>query len=399
MSVALLGAGPVIDSAFGQLVAGLVPHSFASLDDARSVADLLAVRHGVQAPALGQSYRLAVSPGTVALSVRSSNRLDLVPEADRAGADPLEVAVHYASERPAPELVLFDVDVPRRSVITEWSRDSRRRMVRALAELDYAGWSRTGGTLAMLTLTLPGQWEWVAPTGQAFKRLVRVFRKRWARAIGSELVGLWKLEFQGRGAPHLHTLVRVPALVGGQRFEDWVARTWADVVRDSLPDDDERAVYDVVGEYARHLRRGTDLSFSGVRFSDPRRTAIYFLKHSAKSTGSKEYQHTVPEPWQAEDAGPGRFWGYWGLSRAVATVEVGHDAFIRARRILRHVARSRASVAVINRIRSSGEGSVWSMRRPRARAGFGSAGGGWVLVNDGLALAWDVGRALALPQP
>ncbi len=377
MSVALLHpASPATtDRDFDQLVAGLVPHSFPSADDVTSMADVLRPRIGTRTGACveGQRYYLGLTGGTVALRART------IWDATEGWS---------GRRRDARE-------IPARRRITEWSRASRRRMTRTIAELDYSGWADDGGDLAMVTLTLSGAWQMVAPSGRAFKSLVSAFRKRWARATGRRLRGLWKLEFQHRGAPHLHMLVRVPVFVGTQDFRLWLSRTWADVCRDSL-DDVDRAVYDALGEYDRHLRAGTAIDFSGVRFSDPRRTAIYFLKHSAKTLDSKEYQHVVPDDWRAPEAGPGRFWGYWGLSRAASEVEVDYPAFVRARRILRHVARARAAAAELARRRYAGQ-SVWTMRRARPRCGFGSQGGGWVLVNDGLALAYDVGRAVATP--
>ena len=273
-------------------------------------------------------------------------------------------------------------------------------MVRTIAELDLSDWADDGGNLALVTWTLPGWWEVLAPRGEDMKQLLRVFRLRWTRAGVGPWRGMWKLEFQGRGAPHIHALMRVPAKVGDELFEAWLARTWADVCLDSLSDRDALAYIDL-GEYDKHLRKGADLSWSGVRFSDPRRTAIYFLKHSAPGdgTGSKEYQHTVPDIWQAEDAGPGRFWGVWGLSRARTEVAVDWRTFTQARRVLRHVARAAAARTAMGRLRAAGDpGAVWTMRRPRQRGGFGAVGGGWVLVNDAVALAYDLGRALTVMQ-
>lgn len=353
------------------ILARLDPHVFASRDDVESVAATLVPVLGLRTGAgfNGQRAFLALSPGTVALRVQTVHGLD----------------VAAAPEPDGEQGVLFD-DVDEetgRGVIGEWSSGSRRRMARTIAELDYSRWHEDGGILAMVTLTLPGDWLTVAPTGRAFKRMIEVFRRRWTRAVGPWR-GLWKLEFQRRGAPHLHALMRVPATVGGRRFEEWLSATWADVV--NHPDPVERA---------KHLAAGTRVDFSGMRFSDPRRTALYFAKHSAKTLDDKEYQHVVPEAWRAEGAGPGRFWGVWGLSRATAEVEVDWQTFVRARRILRHVARARAAETEMSRLRASGRSdAVWTMRRQRPRGGFGAVGGGFVLVNDGLTLAQAVGRAL-----
>src|SRR5207249_5060118 len=57
---------------------------------------------------------------------------------------------------------------------------------------------------------------------------------------------------------------------------------------------------------------GTGVDYAEAhKCSDPKRLAVYFGKHGQYR--SKEYQHNVPEAWQAPGKGPGRFWGYWGL--------------------------------------------------------------------------------------
>lgn len=71
--------------------------------------------------------------------------------------------------------------------------------------------------------------------------------------------------------------------------------------------------------------------------------AIYFTKHSSPNLhGDKEYQHIVPELWRQPGRGPGRFWGVYGLKKAIAVVEVGQDAYLAARRIVRRWSRSQA---------------------------------------------------------
>jgi hypothetical protein len=430
MSIATLDrVGPVTvtHDTFEVLVAGLAPVLFPSLDDVESMAGRLLPVIGCRTGAglIGQTYYLGISAGTVALRTRRVVGYELVGEDREDGADPLEVGLGAASVRVAgaakggaAQGELWEEVVPR--IITEFSRDSRRRMVRTLAELDYSRWTADGGVLAMVTLTLPGWWEIVAPDGQAWKRLIEAFRLRWRHEVGRPWRCLWKMEFQRRGAPHQHMLMRVPSLVGQLTFEEWLSLTWAQVCRDSLGARD-RAAYVGMGEYDRHLAAGTGVDFSAARFSDPRRTAIYFLKHSTKAGDGKEWQHTVPALWNAHGVSVGRFWGYAGLGPARAEIEIDYQGFIRTRRILRHVARARAAVTVINRARSLAEalaptrgvcrcaegvacevrswcrGAVGLMKRVRVCCGFGSSGGGWVLVNDGLRLAWDLGRALALP--
>lgn len=68
--------------------------------------------------------------------------------------------------------------------------------------------------------------------------------------------------------------------------------------------------------------------------SPPRRSS------SPNTHGDREYQHIVPEPWHEPGKGPGRFWGAFGLDRATATVEIGKDTYLTARRIIRRCLRS-----------------------------------------------------------
>lgn len=304
---------------------------------------------------------------------------------------------------------------------------SRSRMSRLVGSLDFSEWKQEDGALAMVTLTLPGEWLVVAPDGKTFKRLLKKFEMRWRRAIGVWRC-LWKLEFQRRGAPHWHALMRVPALVGEQTFEEWLSSTWAAVV--DHPDPEERA---------KHERAGTGVDFSGKDFSDPRRISLYFLGHSAKTTDGKEYQHRVPEQWQEPGKGPGRFWGNPGLSSAAREIQLTERDAVQAARVLRKVKRGRAwTVAVLrergkldvgqrhehntfavelrqrqgkrgraaqrtfNRKRAAAAAAVGETFIPGPRfvpSSLGSGGyavGGWVLVNDGLQLGLDLARYFEL---
>lgn len=224
-----------------------------------------------------------------------------------------------------------------------WSSKSRTRMVETLASLDYSDWDQSQGTLAMVTLTLPAKWEILVPSGADFKRMIEKFRRRWVRAVGEKSWRLlWKLEFQGRGAPHWHALMRVPVFVKGQIFTEWLSRTWADVVGASEElDRFDKKTGEFSSEYSRHLVAGTGVDFSGKEFSDPRRISMYFLGHSAKSTDGKEYQHDVPELWQKAGKGPGRFWGYSGLEKALAVVTVSYEDLVQLKRIARKVKAAR----------------------------------------------------------
>lgn len=449
------------DSGFDELVLGAAPRWLAGLSEVRAACDLLSgslesvlsqreyetgalkldrlvmdgdreVRYSeygtlsgfFSGDREGKTFRLEVSPGTVGLaSFDTSKREKAVQRAvnrrlgntdSLAGhlndTDWTDAAIEAAMESYGKAVVDFETgeifETPRaaaaRSEVMEWSKRSRMRMVRAVAQLDYSDWLAGAGDLAMVTLTYPGQWEVCAPDGKTMKNHFRLLQKRWARAIGRWRV-LWKLEFQERGAPHIHFLARVPALVGGVRFEDWLSQAWADCVRAPFPN----------FEYIKHLSAGTGVDFSGTKFSDPRRIALYFLGHSMKGPDGKEYQHKVPELWQAPGKGPGRFWGFAGFERATVDLELSLRDFQRLARELRKLQRARdwKSQLVRHRgIRARIDGVPWMddaskalpahkigvyKKRTRALGAGGSVLGGWVLLNDALPVVAALGRWLA----
>jgi hypothetical protein len=132
--------------------------------------------------------------------------------------------------------------LPTRGTIHAWSSRSRTRMVARLSDLDYTrlygryrtfdacghdyadflgacpACRSTRATLvdrsrrlpAMLTLTYPGDWLVVAPDGETVKRHFNALARRYERAWNEPLVCVWKLEFQARGAPHLHLSTTPP---------------------------------------------------------------------------------------------------------------------------------------------------------------------------------------------
>lgn len=372
----------------------------------------------------GHAWRLSLSPGVVGLRTfdaraQDRDRESLASAATGYAVDDLgyPAALGYGASWSLP----WPETAPS-AVITGWSAKSRAAMVRAVGSLDLSCWSGDDGeAVGMVTLTAPADWLAVFPTGREFKRAVRVFTERFRKAYGP-VRGIWKLEFQHRGAPHLHVLMRVPVLGPSPfceecdhtadhlgypvrlgyghaacrcwTFERWLAWTWADVVdADGL-------------EWVKHLRAGTGVDFDTRRYSDPRRISLYFLGHSAKSTDSKEYQHVVPDAWQGPGAGPGRFWGYWGLDRAEVEVDLGRAEWYAVRRVLRHVGRARSAAVAVQRAEHDldSQGYPYRLgygRRARSPRGLrslgsrGGTGGGWVLVNDGLRLGLQVGKFLA----
>lgn len=349
-------------------------------------------------------WTVEVSPGCVRLKTTVTGSEESEPTRVPPGG-PEQLELELADDDPEDQ-ELEEVEAPEeatRGAITEWSAASRRRMIRRMATLDWTPvldvreadgptgpyeWEAhvRSWRPAMITLTLPSPWEDLAPTGTRFKELFRALLKRWRRALGRRWAGIWKLEFQRRGAPHVHLYCAVPVgevttRVGRgrgarwetERFSAWLSRTWTAVVFGAVPEHDPECSC----RPCKHLRAGTGIDWrEGIRASDPKRLSVYFSKRSGLHNlgRSKEYQHRVPEAWQSPGGGPGRFWGYRGLQRAVVEVELDREQWVSLRRLLR-----RWSVSRGYRVQSLYSGR-WS--------------GGWVLANDAPALVaaaarWD----------
>lgn len=376
-------------------------------------------RRGVE-PESGR-FRIVVGPGVVRLGwtnpVRTEKAAERTVSQHQRDVDDAKFQVRSDIELSPGHGDQAVVSSTRRSttdkdkcgsgrVITEWSRKSRSSMCRTFAELDYAPLVESGRVPAMVTLTYPGDWEIVAPDGASVKRHMVLWRKRFQREYGEPVRCIWKLEFQRRGAPHIHLWMAPPMTPGrsGRSFAQWLSETWAQVV--DHPEAEQKA---------RHRLAGTAIDVrNGLKACDPKRLAIYFAKHSSPNLhGDKDYQHIVPELWQQPGRGPGRFWGVYGLRKAITVVEVAQDAYLTARRIVRRWSRSQAvyadpssrfptavvprtAIRVVPRaVRNTGAVEHRRVRRRRMLCNQGGMAGGYALVNDGPAFASQLAAALS----
>ncbi len=287
-----------------------------------------------------------------------------------------------------------------------WSAKSRSLMTARLAEFDYTPFLDGDAVPAMITLTLPGDWLTVAPSALVARRLVDAWRKRFERDWGVPLVGIWKREFQRRGAPHWHILMVPPTgtLDGGETFAAWLSRSWSEVV--GHPDPEERAL---------HRLAGTGIDYAqGARALDPRRLGAYFAKHGLAAV--KEYQNEAPWAWVHEpgcedgscdgcaDEGIGRFWGYWRLGRRIAGVEVAEDRYAAGRRTARRWADANRYQVKVYRWRKTtvvdretGEiGWRWRRRATKVWVRRMTGPAGYLVVNDGPGFAEQLARAAHL---
>lgn len=394
------------DDAFAQVVAGAFTPTLAHPAQVRSAARALYAVAGLRqfTPASltfsmgrepsrdrGDYYALAVSPGRV-----KARRIHMGGHLEKS---------------------------PPRGVIWQWSASSRRNFHAVMSDVDLSTWVEEdqgpGWTFAMVTLTLPDEWLTIAPTAQEWHRCIRRLRALWLFEAKLPWRGIWKKEFQRRGAPHLHALMRVPVFGpdGKQPFAQWLAAAWVKACRtEQLLGKDAAAaqlrahlpVHKCGADKPREARRCVkrkcrphgcmDLS---AKMTDPRRISVYFGKHSSKTADSKEYQHRVPDAWRGfdDDGKPvsaGRFWGVWGLQRVVAECLVTSHDFDRLTRLLGRVARGRHARKEIQLLRACGL-SLRSSRLGRYRSrSFTADAAGFVLVNDGPRLAFQLARALAL---
>lgn len=233
-----------------------------------------------------------------------------------------------ASERPAI-----------RSEVVEWSRKSRGRMLKTLNALD---WDQLR-PLLWLGLTYPAQY----PEGLESKQDLKAFKERWRRQYGSPK-GAWKMEFQRRGAPHYHLLLKHPPGHQVEEVRVWVAEAW----------------YQACGKTDdKHLLAGT----SCEAWRSDKSPASYFAGYGSQS--SKEYQQEAPTGTK-----PGRYWGIWGIKPQWVEVELPRSAWIRLRRTIRRVRESR-------RLK---DGRRVKLRRK------GSLAGGWCVI-QGAERLWRQG--------
>ena len=376
-------------------------------------------RRGIE-PESGR-FRVTVGPGVVRLGwtnpVRAEKASERAVSHHQGDVDTAKSAVRNELSLAAGGVDQAVGSLTRRSptedeqrdaggVITEWSRKSRSAMCRTFAELDYSPLVKSGRVPAMVTLTYPGSWEKVAPTGASVKRHIALWRKRFQREYDEGARYIWKLEFQRRGAPHIHLWMAPPASPGrsGRGFSQWLTETWAQVV--DHPDPEQKS---------RHLLAGTAIDvLNGLRACDPKRLAIYFTKHSSPNLhGNKEYQHIVPGLWRQPGRGPGRFWGVYGLKKAIAVAEVTQEDYLTARRVIRRWSRSQAvygsassrfpttvaprtAVRVVTRVKQdTGVLKRRRVRRRRTLCDQGGLAGGYALINDGPGFAAQLARAVA----
>ncbi len=362
-----------------------------------------------------------IAPGAVTLRRRNYGRRERTHARMQDRADKqLDAATIYADDQAEDDegqrTIAAQLDdgtrPPSRREITCWSTKSRGNFFHVMHELDYAPLFRHGRVPAMVTLTWPDNWQELVPTGREAKKVLQRFRRFYERAWGEKLSAIWKQEFQRRGAPHFHLMMVPPhgrARAGrfrGLTFKAWLSAVWAYLVGAQGDDLD------------KHRRAGTAVDYAeGLKASDPRRVANYFMKHGAAR--AKEYQHIVPDEWRGPGDGPGRFWGYWRMARTVYGVETTPATHTALARTIRRWSRAQDVTHQVDAPRYKAGRLAprdWQViglagsqelaaqmparaRKLRRRVRRLRGGAGWVSINDGAAFASQLSRYLALVDP
>ena len=197
-----------------------------------------------------------------------------------------------------------------RGSITELSVGARDRLADRAWSLSAEGQKPS----VMVTLTSPGNWEQVygydpetgevLEGGRILKNHMAAFRKRLHRFFERHQIfswsALWFLEFQKRGAPHIHLMLfgcEVPESVRRQ-MRSWAGRAWSSIVGNP-----------VKAEQAKHCRAGTQVARVRVPHFG------YAVKYATKTE-----QKEVPSNF----ASVGRFWGVWNY-KGEPPIEINLD--------------------------------------------------------------------------
>jgi hypothetical protein len=211
-------------------------------------------------------------------------------------------------------------------------------------------WEVLGRRPVMITLTYPRDWELRVPDSDTLRKHREAFKERWRRKFGTP-VGVWVVEFQRRGAPHLHLYLALPDRVSEQEYRalqkrtiqrrvderrigKWQARANTPVLKGEFGRWLRQAWWEIVdSQLSVHHGRGVDVataffSDEAEQSTNRARVAEYFWRESGKWA-----QKQPPE-----DFGPLRFYGRWGQKQGfnpvVTEAEMDERTGLELRRVL-----------------------------------------------------------------
>lgn len=194
-----------------------------------------------------------------------------------------------------------------RGPIKGFSRRSKRRLMEKLIGVGWesivegVGKRSVSARGVFLSVTYPGEYS---ADRQDWKRDLEVLRKRMERRWPLAF-GLWKEEFQERGAPHFHIPMVFEEVVDLPEFRQWVSRAWYEIVGSGDP---------------KHLAAGTNVR---PLYGPVQRLLRYLIKYLGKLVES--------------DVETGRIWGKWGKvpCEVLATVTLRWAGWVELQRRVR----------------------------------------------------------------
>ena len=174
-----------------------------------------------------------------------------------------------------------------RGAISTFSRKSRKRLLELCARLDLAQIVRQMPVI-FITLTYPEQF----PSTEQSKQHLRVFLER-IRRFAPDASGIWKLEYQERGAPHYHFIFFNLPYLPKSELKQW----WAEIVGVEYLD------------YSSGKPRPPMTRIESIR--QPRKAMAYVSKYVAKHEDSSAVSVFNDVPYLHA----GRWWGIFNREK------------------------------------------------------------------------------------
>lgn len=182
-----------------------------------------------------------------------------------------------------PRLQSRHAPASRRGKIFHFSRKSRKRLLELTARLDL---NRVVGRFPAIFITLTyGQ---SFPSAKLAKTHLRAFLER-LRRLAPASSGIWRLEFQERGAPHYHLIMfNLPYI---DKYT--IATMWAEIIGQEYQDIKPPL-----------LPRAPFTRIEAIR--QPRKVMSYVAKYVAKVSSPCGFNNL---PYPHANGETGRFWG------------------------------------------------------------------------------------------
>jgi len=187
------------------------------------------------------------------------------------------IVCHHSRQKKQPHSRTMPVD----KTIHGFSKASRKRMTDGLAE-----WRNLTGKAFFITLTYHEEW---GEHFSAWKRDLDVFIKRMRRKF-PDVGGIWKLEFQRRGAPHFHLIICSDSLTTRENLIEWVTEAWGEIAH-------ENSIYK--GEFSTNVRK----------INSHRHAMHYASKYMSKEVPQRVSEETGEI---LGEIATGRCWAFFG---------------------------------------------------------------------------------------